>query len=296
MPSSEMQSDDPGGFVMAPVDPEVTPVPGGTATRSRFSELDAKGSAFKSLRIALFYLALLALWQLLYSLHVWSPYLLPSPSDVWHSFVDYVDNGLIQKAVRASLQRLLIGYAISIAVGLIIGMACGTNKYVDETLGSLVLGLQSLPSITWLPLAILWFGLNQNAIIFVTFMGSVGAIAISARAGVQAIPPLYRRAAATMGANHYQSVRYVLLPAMVPSMAQGLKLGWSFAWRSLMAAELIFVTTGLGHLLNLGRDLNNMSLVLAIMFVIVAIGLAVDRIFFARVEAWVQERWGLQTA
>ena len=296
MPSSKMQSDDPGGFVMAPVDPEVTPVPGGTATRSRFSELDAKGSAFKSLRIALFYLALLALWQLLYSLHVWSPYLLPSPSDVWHSFVDYVDNGLIQKAVRASLQRLLIGYAISIVVGLIIGMACGSSKYVDETLGSVVLGMQSLPSITWLPLAILWFGLNQNAIIFVTFMGSVGAIAISARAGVQAIPPLYRRAAATMGANRYQSVRYVLLPAMVPSMAQGLKLGWSFAWRSLMAAELIFVTTGLGHLLNLGRDLNNMSLVLAIMFVIVAIGLAVDRIFFARVEAWVQERWGLQTA
>ena len=296
MPSSEMQSDDPGGFVMAPVDPEVTPVPGGTATRSRFSELDAKGSALKLLRIALFYLALLALWQLLYSLHVWSPYLLPSPSDVWHSFVDYVDNGLIQKAVRASLQRLLIGYAISIVVGLIIGMACGSNKYVDETLGSVVLGMQSLPSITWLPLAILWFGLNQNAIIFVTFMGSVGAIAISARAGVQAIPPLYRRAAATMGANRYQSVRYVLLPAMVPSMAQGLKLGWSFAWRSLMAAELIFVTTGLGHLLNLGRDLNNMSLVLAIMFVIVAIGLAVDRIFFARVEAWVQERWGLQTA
>jgi len=163
-------------------------------------------------------------------------------------------------------------------------------------LGSLVLGLQSLPSITWLPLAILWFGLNQNAIIFVTFMGSVGAIAISARAGVQAIPPLYRRAAATMGASRYQSVRYVLLPAMVPSMAQGLKLGWSFAWRSLMAAELIFVTMGLGHLLNLGRDLNNMSLVLAIMFVIVAIGLAVDRIFFARVEAWVQERWGLEAA
>ncbi|TMF03307.1 MAG: hypothetical protein E6I38_13875, partial [Chloroflexi bacterium] len=112
MPSSEMQSDDPGGFVMAPVDPDVTPVPSDTTTRSRFSELDAKGSALKSLRIALFYLALLALWQLLYSLHVWSPYLLPSPSDVWHSFVDYVDNGLIQKAIRASLQRLLIGYAI----------------------------------------------------------------------------------------------------------------------------------------------------------------------------------------
>jgi len=285
MPSSGMHGDEPG-IALTPVDIDTTSVPRGGSTTARFRELDASGLVLKALRLAVFYLALLALWQLLYSLHVWSPYLLPSPSDVWHSFIDYVDNGLIQKAVRASMQRLV----------LIIGMACGSNKYVDETLGSLVLGLQSLPSITWLPLAILWFGLNQNAIIFVTFMGSVGAIAISARAGVQAIPPLYRRAAATMGASRYQSVRYVLLPAMVPSMAQGLKLGWSFAWRSLMAAELIFVTMGLGHLLNLGRDLNNMSLVLAIMFVIVAIGLAVDRIFFARVEAWVVERWGLEAA
>jgi NitT/TauT family transport system permease protein len=251
---------------------------------------------FKAARILAFYLALLGLWQLLYSCHIWSPYVLPSPNHVWTSFTSYVDNGLIVKAIRGSMQRLLIGYSISVFVGLIIGMACGANKYVDETVGSLVLGLQSLPSICWLPLALLWFGLNDKAIIFVVVMGSLGAIAISARAGMQAIPPLYRRAAATMGANRYQTIRYVLLPAMVPSMAQGLKLGWSFAWRSLMAGELLFTTAGLGHLLNLGRDLNNMSLVLAIMFVIVAIGLAADRIVFARMESWVQERWGLQTA
>jgi NitT/TauT family transport system permease protein len=194
------------------------------------------------------------------------------------------------------MRRLLIGYSISVFVGLMIGMACGSSKYVDETVGSLVLGLQSLPSICWLPLALLWFGLNDKAIIFVVLMGSVFAISISARAGVQAIPPLYRRAAATMGANRFQLIGYVLLPAMVPSMAQGLKLGWSFAWRSLMAGELLFSTAGLGHLLNLGRDLNDMSLVLAIMFVIVALGVATDRLIFARMEAWVQERWGLQTA
>src|SRR5439155_18213877 len=115
--------------------------PRGGSTTAPFRELYASGLVLKALRLAVFYLALLALWQLLYSLNVWSPYLLPSPSDVWHSFVDYVDNGLIQKAVRASLQRLLIGYAISIVVGLIIGMACGSSKYVDETLGSVVLGM-----------------------------------------------------------------------------------------------------------------------------------------------------------
>ncbi len=251
---------------------------------------------FKTLRIGAFYLALLGFWWLLYTAHIWSPYLLPSPTEVWDSLKAYVDNGLIQEATEASMKRLLIGYGISVFLGLVIGMACGSNKYVDETLGSLVLGLQSLPSITWLPLAILWFGLNQKAIIFVVAMGSVFAIAISARAGIQAIPPLYRRGAATMGANRYQTVRYVLLPAMVPSMAQGLKLGWSFAWRSLMAGELLFVTMGLGHLLALGRDLNDMSLVIAIMLVIVALGLATDRIIFARIEAWVQERWGLTQA
>jgi len=264
----------------------------------RFKDVDLAGLALKTLRIGLFFAALLGLWQLLYELHIWSPYLLPKPQEVWDSFTHYVDNGLLWKAVRGSMQRLLIGYSISIFVGLIVGMACGSNKYADETLGSIVLGLQSLPSICWFPLALLWFGLNENAIIFVVFMGSVGAIAISGRAGVQAIPPLYRRAAATMGANRYHTIRYVLLPAMVPSMAQGLKLGWSFAWRSLMAAELLSVgrDLGLGSLLEIGRSFNDMSLVIAIMFVIVAIGLAADRIAFARLEGWVQERWGLTQA
>jgi NitT/TauT family transport system permease protein len=262
----------------------------------RFRDIDAAGLALKALRILLFYAALLALWQFVYELHIWSPYLLPNPERVWESLKDYMDNGLIWDATRASMQRLLIGYAISCALGLVIGMACGSNRYVDETLGSLVLGLQSLPSICWLPIAVLWFGLNEKAIIFVVAMGSIFAIAISARAGVQSIPPLYRRAAATMGANRFQLIFWILLPAMVPSMTQGFKLGWSFAWRSLMSGELIVTVAGLGHLLTVGRDLNNMSIVFAIMGVIIALGLASDRIFFARVESWVQERWGLQAA
>jgi NitT/TauT family transport system permease protein len=182
---------------------------------------------------------------------------------------------------------------------MIVGMAIGIWKYLDETIGSLVLGMQTLPSITWIPLAILWFGLNENAVMFIVFMGSVFAVAISARAGVRGLPPLYRRAALTMGASRYQMLRYVLLPAMVPAMAQGLKLGWSFAWRSLMAAEIVFVVAGsfgVGHLLNLGRDLNDMSLVIAIMIVIVAIGLAFDVLVFGRLEAWVKERWGYAAA
>ncbi len=153
--------------------------------------------------------------------------------------------------------------------------------------------MQSLPSVTWLPLAILWFGLSERAIIFVVVLGSVWAIAISARDGVRNIPVLQRRAAQVFGANRWQTIRYVTLPGMLPSMAQGLKLGWSFSWRSLMAGELLFVSAGLGHLLELGRDLNNMSLVLAIMGVIVLVGVTFDRLVFGPIDRWVQQRWGL---
>jgi NitT/TauT family transport system permease protein len=272
-----------------------TPSRGRNGFARRVGELDIVGIALKALRIMLFYLALLGLWQLAYNAEIWSRFLFPSPGEVWDSLQQYIDNGVLWEATKASMERMFIGYTLSLVAGFVIGMLCGVNRYADETVGSLVLGLQSLPSITWLPLALLWFGLNDNAIIFVVFMGSVCAVAISARAGVRGIPPLYRRAALTMGANPYQRLRYVLVPAMVPSMAQGLKLGWSFSWRSLMAAELLFVSISLGHLLQVGRDLNNMSLVIGIMFVIVAIGLAVDRLLFARLESWVFERWGWQS-
>jgi NitT/TauT family transport system permease protein len=267
----------------------------GTWLSNRLRDFDYAGLALRILRLGLFGAALVGLWQLVYELEIWSKFLLPSPEQVWRQLRFYTDNGLLQDAVQVSMRRLIIGYTISLFIGVTIGMFCGLNKYIDETVGSLVLGLQSLPSVTWLPLALLWFGLNEKAIVFVVLMGSVFAVAISARAGVQGIPPLYRRAALTMGANRLQLLRYALIPAMAPSMAQGLKLGWSFAWRSLMAAELLYVNGGLGQMLELGRSLNRTSLVIAVMLVIVAVGLLVDRLIFSRLEAWVNERWGLQT-
>ena len=265
-------------------------------TANRLRELDFAGLALKLLRIALFYSALVAIWWFVVKLEVWSPYVLPAPSKVAHSLQNYHDNGLLVKAIKSSVEHLLEGFAISIVLGMIIGMACGANKYIDETVGSLVLGLQSLPSVTWIPLALIWFGLNSKAVIFVVVMGSIFAVAISARAGFQAMPPLYRRAGQTMGANHLQMLRYVTLPAMMPGLAQGLKLGFSFAWRSLMAAELLYGSHGLGGLLDIGRGNNDYGLVIAIMLVILVIGLLTDRLLFSRMEAWVQERWGLQTA
>jgi len=253
-------------------------------------------SLFRLARVFFFYAALLGIWQLVIEVELWPRYIFPSPGAVWDSFRTNIENGQIQRSLEISLKRLAIGYSISFVIGMTVGVAAGTIRWVDETVGSLVLGLQSLPSVTWLPLALLWFGLNDQAIIFVVLMGSIFAISISARDGVRNIPPLQRRAAQTFGAARWQMVRYVMLPGMLPSMAQGLKLGWSFAWRSLMAAELLYISGGIGSLLNIRRELNDMSGVVAVMLVIVAIGIVVDRIIFGPLEHWVRDRWGLSQA
>src|SRR5688572_24281256 len=134
-----------------------------------------------------FYAALIGLWQLVYELEIWSPYLLPEPSQVFQSIRRYIDNGVLLDSIETTMQRMLAGFAIAFVIGMTMGIATGTVKRVDQTLGSLVLGMQSLPSICWLPLAVLWFGLSEKAIIFVVVLGSVWAIAISARDGVRSI-------------------------------------------------------------------------------------------------------------
>jgi NitT/TauT family transport system permease protein len=245
------------------------------------------------LRLAGFYVLLLGLWQMLYELQIWPPYSVPGPEQVFRQLERYVSNGVLPEYIWASMQRMFIGFGLAFTIGMTIGVLNATVKWADETLGTLVLGMQSLPSITWLPLAILWFGLGNSAILFVVVMGSLFTIAIAARDGVRAIPVLQRRTAQVFGASRWQTVRYVTLPGMLPSIAGGMKVGWGFSWRSLMAGELIIVTAGLGHLLQLGRDLNNISLVVAIMIVIVFIGVAVDRLLFGPVDGWVRHRWGL---
>ena len=248
---------------------------------------------FKVGRAVLFYAALIGLWQLIFEAGAWSPYLFPSPVSVYHAFERVLNSGLLVDSILATLRRMAIGFGIAFAIGMTLGVTMAMVRWVDETFGTIVLGLLSLPSITWLPMAVLWFGLSEKAIIFVVLMGSIFAIAISARDGVRNIPPIQRRTAEVFGASRWQTYRYVVLPGMLPSMVQGLKLGWSFSWRSLMAGELLFVSLGLGRLLETGRDLNQMDLVIAIMLVIVVIGLGINRVLFGPVESWVRERWGL---
>ena len=250
----------------------------------------------KLLRIAVFYVLVIGAWQLIAQAEVWSAYLFPSPISVFRSLVRNIGNGMIPDAVQHSVGRLVIGYAISMVIGMGLGVLTAMSRWADETIGGVVLGLQSLPSITWLPMAVLWFGLSARAIIFVVLMGSTFSIAISARSGMLSLPPLLSRAVGTLGATRWQMYRYVTLPAMIPAMVQGMKQGWSFAWRSLMAGELLFVVAGLGHLLDVGRNLNDINMVFGVMLVIIAVGVIVDRLLFGRAEAWVRERWGYAAA
>ncbi len=244
-------------------------------------------------RKVVFFALLLVAWQGVIWIGLWPEYIFPSPLGVVQTLGRGFQNGTFIIGIVTSMQRILIGFGISAVVGILLGLAIGRIKILDETVGSLVLGLQALPSICWLPLALLWFGLNETAILFVVVMGALLAITTATEAGVKNTPPLYLRAARNLGARGWKMYALVIFPAALPSIITGMKLGWSFAWRSLMAAELLYVSLGLGHLLMIGRELNDMSQVVAVMLVIIAIGLIVDRLVFAPLELRVRERWGL---
>ncbi len=205
-------------------------------------------------------------------------------------------DGTMSIAILASAKRILIGYFLSILIGIVVGLAIVRFKYLDENLSPLILGLQTLPSICWLPFSILWYGLNESAIIFVITVGSTFAVSIAIESGMKNINPLFARAAKTMGAKGFSLYWNVIIPASLPSIISGLKQGWSFAWRALMAGEMISATKGLGQVLMVGRDLADISQVMAIMIVIVILGVAVDKLIFGKIELNIRQRWGLDKA
>ena len=242
-----------------------------------------------------FYLVLLALWQIISTLRIWPPYVFPTPSSVLESLREGFSDRTFLIGAGISMRRILIGYALSIIMGLGLGCLLAASAMVKDTVGGLVLSLQSLPSLCWLPLAVLWFGLTEKAIIFVVVMGSFLAVTINTEAGVRHVPKIYLMAGRNLGARGYRLLLYVVLPASLPHVVTGLKQGWAFAWRSLISGEMIFVSLGLGHLLMMGRDLNDMSRVLAVMAVIMAIGYLVDRLIFENLEVHIRHKWGLAT-
>jgi NitT/TauT family transport system permease protein len=246
-------------------------------------------------RAAAFFLALVGIWQLAVMSGRWSPVLLPPPDAVADYLRSALGDGSLVDAAGVTLRRLLTGYMIGVVLGLPLGLVMSTSQFLKDTVGVMALGLQTLPSVCWIPLALLWFGQTEMAMLFVVIMGTMWSVVIATDAGARTIPPIYARAARTMGSEGFHRWTRVILPASLPFLVSGMKQGWAFAWRSLMAAE-IYVTIisgfGLGHLLHYGRELNAMDQVIGIMLVIVAIGLVADKVLFSPWERFLHRRWG----
>jgi sulfonate transport system permease protein len=250
----------------------------------------------RAARLIIFYALLLGLWALLAKLKIWPSYLFPTPwgvaQELYYGFSDHS----YWIAIAVSMRRVLIGYAISVVLGMILGLGVASNKFLEETMGGLLVSLQSLPSICWWPLALLWFGLNQNAILFVVIMGSLLSVTLAMEDGRKQMPKIYGMAGRNLGASGFQLFWHVLLPASLPFIVSGLKQGWAFAWRSLITAEMLYVSLGLGQVLMMGRETSNMNAVIAVMILIIGLGYIVDGLIFKSMERHLQHKWGLTPA
>jgi NitT/TauT family transport system permease protein len=240
---------------------------------------------------------LVGVWQLLYVAKVKPPYALPGPADVAKTFWSTVQDGRAIDAIWTSVSRGALGFALSLVIGTLLGLAMWGSSWLRRAIGPIVSGLQSLPSVAWVPAAIIWFQLTDAAIYTVVLLGAVPSIANGLLTGMKQVPPLFDRVGRVLGLSALGRVRHVLLPAALPGYLGGLRQGWAFAWRSLMAAELITYSPklglGLGQLLNIGRELSQMSLVITSIALILIVGVAIELLVFAPLERGVLERRGL---
>jgi len=241
----------------------------------------------------LFYAGLLALWAYIVHLQIWPPYLFPSQHDVLTSLRSGFADNSFWIAIATSMRRVAIGYVISVALGLALSLLTSSVKFFSDTLSPLLTSLQNLPSICWLPLALLWFGLSEKAILFVIIMGATPSITMAVESGIHSMPRIYSQVGRNLGARGAKLFIHVLLPASLPHLIAGMKQGWAFAWRALFSAEMLSITIGLGQQLMQGRDLNDMGLVMAVMAIILALGLAVNALVFRTLERWLARRWGV---
>jgi NitT/TauT family transport system permease protein len=260
-----------------------------------------------SLRNVTIWLILLATWEAAFRVIGWRDYLFPAPSHVLDSLAHLLgiaDGGFsitaivhsqLVSSLLVSLTRLGIGFALSLGLGLLVGALLWRSKLVNDAIGPFLLGVQTLPSVCWVPLAVLTFGINEQAMMFVLVMGSVFAIALSLRDGLRTVPPIYHRAGMMLGARGWRYYSHILLPASLPAFASSLRQGFSFAWRSLMGGELILATRshGLGYLLEMGRSFADVAQVVAMMAMMIVIGMTVDRFILAKWERRVHTRFGL---
>lgn len=243
---------------------------------------------------------LLGVWQGLWASALLPEFQLPAPVNVWNELVRSISTGEAFGILWTSLHRAVLGFLAAVLIATPLGLLVAKVRVVRAAIGSLLTGLQSLPSVAWVPAAILWFGVTPSTIYFVVLMGSVPSIANGLVAGIDQIPPLLPRVGRALGAGRLASARHILLPAALPGYLAGLKQGWAFSWRSLMAAEIIATSPqlgiGLGQYLHNGSSLNDINMVIAAIFLILLVGIGIELLLFRPLERAVLRARGLTGA
>ncbi|AKN72250.1 MULTISPECIES: ABC transporter permease [Streptomyces] len=238
----------------------------------------------------------LAAWTLLYPV-VDNPTKLPSPAAVGSAFKEAWLQGELLGYIWTSVSRGLLGFAFALLIGTPLGLLVARVKFVRAAIGPILSGLQSLPSVAWVPPAVIWLGLNNSMMYAVILLGAVPSIANGLVSGVDQVPPLFLRAGRTLGATGVKGIWHITLPAALPGYVAGLKQGWAFSWRSLMAAEIIAsfpdLGVGLGQLLENARTASDMAMVFEAILLILFVGIAIDLLIFSPLERWVLRSRGL---
>ncbi|MBT2444281.1 ABC transporter permease subunit [Streptomyces sp. ISL-36] len=239
----------------------------------------------------------LVVWQLLVTAKVTDEFKLPPPSAVWDSLSTMWLEGTLLDVLWTSVSRALLGFLMALAIGTPLGLLVARVKFVRAAIGPILSGLQSLPSVAWVAPAVLWLGLNDQMMYAVILLGAVPSIANGLVAGVDQIPPLFLRAGRTLGATGLRGARHIVMPAALPGYLAGLKQGWAFSWRSLMAAEIIASSPelglGLGQLLENGRNNIDMPGIFLAIILILLVGIAIDLLIFSPLERAVLRSRGL---
>ena len=241
--------------------------------------------------------AFIVVWQLVWASAITSEYKVPEPASVWAAFLKIVDDGSVLSILVTSISRAFLGFVAALVIATPLGLLVAKVRFVRAAIGPLLTGLQSLPSVAWVPAAVLWFGLTDATIYFVVLAGSIPSIANGLVAGIDQIPPILPRVGQVLGARGLSSARHILLPAALPGYLAGCKQGWAFSWRSLMAAEIIaagpLLGFGLGAFLKQGSDFNDMPTVIAAIFLILVVGIGIELLVFRPVERRVLRARGL---
>ena len=241
----------------------------------------------------------IGVWQLVVLSGVKPAYVLPGPLEVGGRLLKDLTDSSLLNAIGTTLRRIGVGFGMALLIGSLIGIAIVRWRILRTAIASLITGLQTMPSIAWFPLAILLFGLTEQAILFVVVLGAAPSVANGLIAGVDHVPRILLRAGRVLGAGGIDAYRFVVLPASLPSFIGGMKQAWAFAWRSLMAGELLVIIAqqpALGVRLQLSRELSDAKGLLATMIVILVIGIVVDALLFGRLDTTIRRRWGLLEA